>query len=251
MPTTPETGSHHHTTHATSAAGPLPQAWLTPAAVLLAGLFIGGAIIWNNVHPSTATPGTGGSGTAPAVNIKDVSISGEPYIGNPNAPVTIAFWSDYQCPFCKQFEQQTLPTLISQYVDTGKVKVVFFDFAFLGNDSITGAEYGRAVWKLYPNQYFAWRTAMFTAQDAEGDQGFGNAASIDKLDATVKGLDAAKIKADVAANKATYDAAIAADKAEGQKFGVSATPSFIIGKQLIQGAYPLANFTAAIDPLLK
>ncbi|MBU6320930.1 MAG: thioredoxin domain-containing protein [Patescibacteria group bacterium] len=226
--------------------------WLTPAAVVLAGLFIGGAIVWNNQHPAQAGAGAPGSGApAPTANIADVNTAGEPYIGNANAPVTIAFWSDYQCPFCKQFEEQTLPQLKKGYVDTGKAKVVFLDFAFLGNDSITGAEYGRAVWKLYPNQYFAWRTAMFNAQDQEGDQGFGNAASIDKLDATVPGLDAAKIAADVAANKATYDAAIAADKAEAQKEGVNATPSFVIGTQLIAGAVPLAQFQTALAAVVK
>jgi protein-disulfide isomerase len=231
--------------------------FLVPAAVVLAGLFIGGAVIWNGSHPVTnPTPTPAG----PTVDIKDVKTSGEPYIGQANAPVTIAFWSDFQCPYCKAFEvggvtgistPAAFPDILKNYVDTGKVRVIFKDFAFLGNDSMTGAEYGRSVWALYPAQYFAWRTAMYTAQDQEGDQGFGNAASIDKLDATIPGLDANKIKADVAANKAAYDAAINADKAEAQSMGVSATPSFIVGKQLIAGAYPYATFQQAFDALLK
>jgi protein-disulfide isomerase len=93
------------------------------------------------------------------------------------------------------------------------------DFAFLGNDSVAAALYNRAVWKLYPAQYFAWRTAMYTAQDEEGDKGFGNAASIDKLDATIAGLDADKIAADVKANTTLYQAAIDRDKAEATKVG--------------------------------
>lgn len=222
-----------------------------PAAVVLAGLFIGGAVMWSNAHPAAAPAGTGGTGAAPSVNIKNVKIDGDPFIGQANAPVTIVEWSDYQCPFCKQFELTALPQIIKDYVDAGKVKVVFMDFAFLGNDSITGALYGRSVWKLYPDKYFAWRTAMYNAQDQEGDQGFGNAASIDKLDATIPGIDAAKIAADVKANTSTYQAAMDADKAEAQKAGVNATPSFVIGTQLIQGAYPYANFKAAIDAVLK
>ncbi len=223
-------------------------------AVILAGILIAGAVIWNGQHPGTGS--TAGTGGTPSVNIKDVKTDGDPFIGDANAPVTIAFWSDYQCPYCKAFEvggvdgittAPGLPDIIQNYVNAGKVKVVFMDFPFLGNDSITGAEYGRAVWKLYPDQYFAWRTAMYTAQDQEGDQGFGNAASIDKLDATISGLDAAKIKADVAANKAAYDAAWQADRAEGQKFGINATPSFIVGTQVIAGAQPYSVFQAAID----
>jgi len=62
-----------------------------------------------------------------------------------------------------------------------KVKVVFMDFTFLGNDSVAAALYSRSVWKLYPTQYFAWRIAMYNAQDQEGDQGFGNAATSTSL----------------------------------------------------------------------
>jgi len=223
-----------------------------PAAVIVAGLFIAGAVIWSGSHPAQA-PGTAGTGAAPApsVNIKDIKTDGDPFVGQANAPVTIVEWSDYQCPYCKQFELTTLPQIMKDYVDTGKVKIVFMDFTFLGNDSVTAALYNRSVWKLYPNQYFAWRTAMYTAQDEEGDKGFGNAASIDKLDATIPGLDAAKITADVKANTATYQAAVDADKAEAGKAGVNATPSFVIGTQLIQGAYPYATFQTAIDAVAK
>lgn len=222
-----------------------------PAAVVVAGGLIAAAVLWSGAHPVPTPPGTPGAGAAaPSVNISDIKMDGDPYVGSAGAPVTIAFWSDYQCPFCKQFELTTLPQIMQDYVDTGKVKIVFMDFAFLGNDSIAGGMYARSVWKLYPKQYFAWRTAMFKAQDQEGDVGFGNAASIDKLDATIPGLDAAKIAADVKANASAYQAAMDADKLEAQKEGVNATPSFVIGTQLIQGAYPYATFKSAIDAAL-
>lgn len=234
------------------------NAYFLPAAVVLGCLLIAGAVYWNGSHPSAAP--TGGAPAAVKVDIKNVKTDGDPYLGSATAPVTIAFWSDFQCPYCKAFETggvaqipltPALPEIIKNYVDTGKVKIVFMDFSFLGKDSIAGGEYGRAVWKLYPDQYFAWRTAMYTAQDQEGDQGFGNAASIDKLNATIPGLDAAKIAADVKANAATYDAMMDADKAEAIKAGINATPSFVIGTQVISGAQPFANFQTAIDALLK
>lgn len=220
-------------------------------AVIIAGLLIAGAVMWNGSRPAPAAGGPNGAAPAPQVNIKDVKTDGDPFIGSTSAPVTIAFWSDYQCPFCKKFEQETFPQIIKDYVDTGKVRIVFMDNAFLGNDSITAGEYSRAIWKLYPDKYMAWREAMYTAQDQEGDQGFGNAASIDKLNATITGLDATKIAADVKANASTYKAEMDADKAEGQKAGATATPAFVIGTQLILGAYPYATFQAAIDSLLK
>ncbi|MBU6214459.1 thioredoxin domain-containing protein [Patescibacteria group bacterium] len=238
--------------------------YFLPIAVVIGCLFIAGAVYWNGAHPSAAPAGgTQPGGTAPiAVDIKNVKMDGDPYIGSPTAPVTIAFWSDFQCPFCKEFEvggvkelesrgtTSSLPDIIKNYVNTGKVKIVFMDMAFLGNDSITAAEYGRSVWKLYPQQYFAWRTAMYTAQGTE-NTGWATADKIEKITATVSGLDVSAISADVKANASAYQAMMDADKAEAGKVGISATPSFVIGKQVIAGAYPYSTFQSAIDALLK
>jgi protein-disulfide isomerase len=224
---------------------------LIPISILLAGALVAGAVLYNGSHNTGATTAGTTQPDAKPADISKVKIAGEPYYGNPNAPVVIAYWSDYQCPFCQRNEQQVIPQIIKDYVATGKAKIIFKDFPFLGNDSITAAEYGRAIWKLYPNQYFAWHTVMFNAQDAEGDTGFGNAASIDKLNATIPGLDAAKIAADVSANKAAYDALANADKAEGASMGIQGTPGTIIGKTLIPGAYPYDTFKSAIEAALK
>ena len=224
-----------------------------PLAVVVAGVLIAGAVVWNGKNPAPAPSGAAPTGAAPgvAVDIKNIKTDGDPFIGNANAPVTIAFWSDFQCPFCKKFEFETFPQIVSDYVDTGKVRVVFMDFTFLGQDSVAAALYNQSVWRLYPSQYMAWRTAMYNAQDEEQDIGFGDAASIDALNATVPGIDATKVAADVKANTAKYQAAVDGDKAEAQKTGVNATPGFVIGKQVILGAYPYANFKAAIDAVLK
>ena len=220
---------------------------LLPVAVIVAGLLIAGAVLWNGSRPGT----TGGPDAAPVVDVKNVKTDGDPFIRQTDAPVTIVFWSDFQCPFCKKFETESLSQIIEKYVSTGKAKIVFMDFPFLGEDSIMGALYSRAVWKLYPDAYLAWHEAMTVSQDEEGDKGFGDAASIDALNATISGLDAAKIAADVKANEEAYKAAINADRAEAQKVGVNATPSIIVGKELIQGAYPYAKFEASIEAALK
>ena len=228
----------------------------TPLAIVLAGALIGIGLFYG-LSPRSAPTGTG---TPQAVNVKDVKTDGEPYIGKADAPLTMAYWSDYQCPFCKAVEvggvqginvDPSIPTIINKYVDTGKLKVVFKDFAFLGEDSITAAEYEHAIWALYPDKFYTWREAMYKAQDAEGDQGFGDAASIDALIKKIPGLDDTKIRADITTNKKSYDDAIQADTKEGASFGVQGTPGFIIGTQSIDGAQQLSAFTAAIDSQLK
>ena len=57
-----------------------------------------------------------------------ISLDDDPVIGDPNAPITIVEFSDFQCPFCARFNIQTLPLLMEEYIDTGKVKLVFRDF---------------------------------------------------------------------------------------------------------------------------
>jgi len=230
-----------------------------PLAIILAGVLIAVGLFFG-LSSKSASTGTTQQQQQVAVNVKDVNTTDEPFIGKANAPLTMAYWSDYQCPFCKAVEvggvpqipiDPSIPTLIKNYVDTGKLRIVFKDFAFLGKDSITGAEYARAIWALYPDKFYTWREAMFKAQDQEGDQGFGNAATIDTLIKSIPGLDDTAIKANIATNKSKYDAAIQADTAEGAKFGVQGTPGFVIGTQSIDGAVPLSQFQQAIDSQLK
>lgn len=227
---------------------------LLAGSVIVAGLLIAGAVFWNGSRPQ----GTGQEPAVVKVDIKDVSTANAPFIGKADAPVTIAFWSDFQCPYCKAFEigHPQIPTppafadILINYVDTGKVKVVFKDVAFLGADSMTGAIYSQAVWTLYPALYHEWRITYFENQDAE-HAGFGTATSIDAMNAKIAGLDSEKIAKDVKDNMSKYTAHVQATTAEAQKLGVRSTPSVIVGKELIAGAYPFAKFQEAIEKVLK
>ncbi len=225
--------------------------YFLPISVLLAALIIGGAVLWSGAHPAVTPAGTTTGTALPPVNIKNVKTAGEPFIGQANAPVTIAEWSDYQCPYCKEFEITTLPSIIQNYVNAGKVKVVFKDFPFLGPDSMVDAEYARAVWALYPAQFAAWRTALYVTEPQENSlSATENLTFLANVTNSVSGIDLAKIKAAVAANQATYDAAINADRTEAANFSIQATPSFVIGTQMIAGAYPYSTFQSAINSVL-
>ncbi|OGG72343.1 hypothetical protein A3E65_02315 [Candidatus Kaiserbacteria bacterium RIFCSPHIGHO2_12_FULL_56_13] len=220
--------------------------YLVPVAVVIAGLLIAGAVVWNGNNPSTGGEGAPQGAT---VDISDVKTDGAPFIGDEDAPTTIAYWSDFQCPFCKQFEINTFPLIIDKYVDTGDVRIVFKDLQFLGPDSTTAGVYARAVWELYPSRYWPWREAMYEAQDEEHG-GFGDEASIVALTKTISGIDATKVTQATKANKNTYETMLAADRAEAGSFGISATPSVIIDTQVIAGAQAYAVFEAAIEATL-
>ena len=184
------------------------------------------------------------------VNIKDVDIKNEPYIGKANAPVVMAYWMDYQCPFCRRFEQETLPTLIEKYVNTGKLKIVFKDFQFLGPDSQTAGLSENAVWETAPQSYSAWHKAMYENQDDENG-GWGKKEDIIEMTRTIPGIDADRVSALMEEKKDIYQKELDEDNQEGTKFGVSGTPGFVVGDQSISGAQPLSVFTQVIDALLE
>ena len=244
----------------TPRAGAAQNPYLIPASILIGAVIIGAFILIGFSQGGAGNPAAaaGAAAAAQKVDIKDVNIAGDPYIGEASAPVTLAYWSDYQCPFCKAFEvggvegingPAVMPTLIKNYVDKGKLKIVFKDFAFLSEDSDTAALWGRAMWDLYPGKYWQWREAMYHAQDEEHG-GFGDEASILALTKKISGVDASAVKARVAAKRDVYKQAIDADKEEGQGFGIGGTPGFITGKTLIGGFAALSKFTDAIDAQL-
>ncbi len=226
------------------------ERYLTPIAIVVGAVII--AIAYAYGHGASTNTDTGAQPPAATVDIKDVETSGDPYIGDPNAPVTIAFWFDYQCPFCKQFDETVISQLDTAYVQTGKLRIVFKDFQFLGQDSLTAAEFARAMWELYPDKFYTWYQAMFAAQDDEGDQGFGDLATIVTVTkAQVPGVDTDKVTALMTSKKSAYDAAISEDRDEGASFGVNGTPAMIVGTSLLAGAQDYQTVAGLIDAELN
>ncbi len=231
---------------------------LSPSvSIIIAGIIIAGAVYVSSNKPAPAvapvvtTQGQGAQQPALAVDISQVKTTGEPFIGNVNAPVTIAYWYDYQCPFCQKNEEETMPEIIKNYVDTGKAKIVFKDYQFLGPDSQTLGKYSRAVWEVAPTKFYQWHKAIFDNQGRE-NTGWATQSVITSLTTKVLGAsDTAKVSALVTSRGDTYQKEMDADKAEGTAMGISGTPGAIIGKQLVSGAQPYAAFQAAIEAALS
>ncbi len=229
----------------------------TPIAIIIAGALIAASISFGgkSVGNSTTVDAVAPDQKAPSVGAKIVDVakvktSGEPYIGKANAPVTMAFWSDYQCPFCKKFDTSVISQLESDYVAKGKLRIIFKDFAFLGADSDTAALAERAVWEVNPAKFYEWHKAMFTKQDAENG-GWGDKDDILALTNTILGsYESDKVATLMVQKQAQYQKAIDAAKAEGGNFGVNGTPASIVGKTFINGAQSYSTVKAAIDQAL-
>jgi protein-disulfide isomerase len=168
-------------------------------------------------------------------------IPGDPLaLGRPDAPVVISEWGDFQCPFCRAYTLDTEPSLVREYVDPGRVRLEWHDFAYLGPESVLAARAARAAGRQ--GRFWQYHDALYRQQGGENS----GAITGESLTATARGLglDVARFQRDFA------DPAIAAqvstDRELGAALGVNAVPSFVVGGQMIVGAEPLATFQQAI-----
>lgn len=166
-----------------------------------------------------------------------VSADDDPVEGPNNAKVTIIEFSDFQCPFCGRFYQQTLPQIEEQYIKTGKIKLVFRDFP------------------LSFHQYAQKASEASECADEQGkfweyhDKLFENQQALDvaslKQYAIDLGLDTEKFNSCLDNGEMTAE--VQKDFQDGQSYGVSGTPTFFINGQKIVGAQPFSTFKRVID----
>ena len=258
-------GDHtHHSTKNHSFA-----AYVLPLSILLAAVIIGysmvasaGAIAagldgatlgtGNNNNLPTPTGGNLQEPVAPTINTtmaELVASDSQGKLGNDSAPIILVEYSDFQCPFCKRFYNDSDEQL-KAWAASGRVKLIFKDYplpfhpmaAPSANAARCAGEQGK-FWEMHDKIFdettklSATGTAQYTNDDLKA---WG---------------------ADLGLNTTTFDACVDSDKyadnveantAEGQSIGVGGTPSFAIGKpgdkvQLVVGACP----TSAFETVLK
>lgn len=165
-------------------------------------------------------------------------------IGSPDAPVTIVEYTDYQCPFCSRHSTDTLPSIVSQMIETGRVRYYFKDFPLdnIHPEARTASVAARCAGEQ--EAYVAMHDAIFNSQSQWGGQGIPFAQEAMTNLATDLQLDIDEFSACLTSGR--YDDAVEADLQEGLGFGIRGTPSFFIDGFPIQGAQPFELFEFAV-----
>jgi protein-disulfide isomerase len=191
-----------------------------------------------------------GNGQAPAptpapVDMAAIKLNPNNTEGPANATVTFVEYADFQCPYCKRFNDTVLPQIINDYVKTGKMKFTYKHYAFLGDESRWAAEAAECA--ANQGKFWDFHDLLFARQMSEN----GGAFTKNNLIVAAKEvkMDNAKF-ADCLNQDKTLDR-VQADTNEGNKIGVRGTPSFLINGKLIVGAQPYEAFKTAIDAALK
>lgn len=206
-------------------------------SIIVAGILIAGALVYTPSDKPFAVP----KGDPRTVSL---STDDDAILGDPKAPVTMIIFGDYECPFCEKQATGVEEQIKKNYVETGKVKLVYRDFP---------------LENIHPEA----RPAAIAAECA-GEQGaywpyhdllFANHAKL-----SIGKVDYVALASSLKLNTETFtsclkDPAMAAEVAkdleDGVSLGIRGTPASFINNVFVEGAYPYAAFEQVIEEQLK
>jgi len=186
----------------------------------------------------------------PQNELKAIELKHAPVLGSDTATVTIVEVGDYQCHMCKKWFEETRPLIIDNYINTGKVNLVFIDMPFLGFDSTPASE--ATYCADDQGRYWDYHSALFEYQQ-EIDDGWASATRLQaiafSLDLDIEQFDKCMTTDD---HKSRINFNMQMSKKE---FGANSTPTFVIvntsgDTRKIVGAHPYSTFENVIESLL-
>ena len=177
-------------------------------------------------------------------------LQGEPVLGDPNAPITIVEFSDFECSYCRRFHKQVMPQLKRLYIDTGLVRFVHKDLPLpFHPHALPAAAAARCAGEQ--NRYWELYSSLFDQQNCLGCKGVLAIAAEAELNTT---------ELQACMERESTLALINANRSEATLHNISATPTFVIGPtqsddsldgQVIEGALPWATFQPTIETALR
>jgi len=220
---------------------------------LVIGYLLGQLQALNGGTTNKVAAGTGGADPAagaaaagaPAAPVfADVDNGNLPVKGDENAPVTMVEFSDFECPFCGQFYTNALPEIISEYVDTGKLKIYYRHLPLSFHPQARPAALASEC-ANEQNKFWDYHDLLF-----ENNSTIGTATTDKYVEwATSLGLNGDQFRTCLESEK--YAENIDGDNSAATAAGASGTPTFYINGQQIVGAQPFASFKAIIDAELE
>lgn len=200
-------------------------------SIFLLGLILGYLIKGINLAPR-AVPETAGTGSVKVM-------------GQENAPITMIEYSDFQCPLCKKFYDESFQTIVENYVNTGKVRYEFKHFPLNIHPQAPNASLA-AECALEQNKFWEMHDAIFENQN----EWSGKNEHLDIFKKLAKNLGLNENQYNSCLDDKKYTGNVETDYQEGLKRSIRGTPSFYINGQLLVGAQETGQFTSMLDNAL-
>lgn len=230
-----------------------PPARLTWRAALdvvatLAIIAAAATLIW---RVGFVGPATGAAPARPEIPVptEPLSLDGAPTLGSHTADVVVIEFSDFECPYCSRFAEQTMPALKTQYIDSGRVQLAFRHLP-LANHARARPAAASAVCAARQGRFWPMHDTLFASRQRLADDDL-------RTHASASGLDLGPFEACLAGD-APLD--VERDLEAARALQITGTPTFLIGRrttggqvqvtEIIRGAVPLAEFARVLDGLL-
>ncbi|MBI2013573.1 MAG: DsbA family protein [Candidatus Colwellbacteria bacterium] len=206
------------------------NSYFLPVSIIIAGAFIASAIYFGGGSSSSQNANV----IAGLVDTKDW-----PVVGVADAPVTIIEYADFTCPYCTRFALEIMPLIKRDYIDTGKVRLVYKDFIAVGGQKAAEA----AHCAVEQGKFWQYHDLLFE-RNAE-DRGSWHGVEVHRDYAETLGLDVGALVECFQSGR--YQEKVETSTKEARAFGATGTPFFIVNNRPILGAQPYVVFQEAIE----
>ncbi len=192
------------------------------ASIVIVTVFLGFENISNEPELTLEPTPTIQTSGPPKVTKDTFLANGSPILGDPNAPVTLVEFGDYQCHFCNVFFHSTEGKILEEYVETGKVKIIFKDYNIIGPDSVSASHAAHCAkdqglfWEYHDILYSNW-----TGEN----NGWASSENLVKF-AKETGIDMNKWSACM--TKGTHSQTILASNDDARSLELTGTPAFFV-----------------------
>lgn len=164
------------------------------------------------------------------------------FYGDPNAPVTVVEFADFNCGYCGKWAKETLPKIDEKYVKSGQVRLAYVHYPILGADSMTAAEGAECVARLKQDAFWNYHILLYA------NQGIGYTK--DNLATLAEEIGVGRKEFESCMDNFQDRPLIEDDIRLAQVMGVRGTPAFLVNGIPLAGAYPYEDFERIIDGVL-
>ena len=215
------------------------------AGVGAAALFVAALVMWIRSPDPASALAQATQTPAEIVPLQDAMLELRSK-GPDDAPVTIFELSDFQCPFCRRFWEETLPTLQEEYIDTGKARFIFINLPLVSLHPNAPAAHEFAMCAAKQDQFWPVHDLLYDHQAVWSNQPDPSPFFYTFVDSA--GLDRASLEQCLSAGETRN--VILGDIQQAQRGSISQTPTFVVEGGLLPGAQPIEVWRPILDSII-
>lgn len=179
---------------------------------------------------------------------KLVQIENQPTIGKNDAPVTVVEFGDFKCPACKVWGEQIFPQLVTDYVETGKVKFSYINVLFHGDESKLASLAAESIFKNSPDEYWNFHKELFKEQPSN-DSVWITPKTIYSIAEKFPSIDIKKLES--AITEETLIEEVNNDMKLVEEFNINQTPTIFIGNTIVEDPFNYESLKEIIENELE